>query len=236
MFSSCSDSTSTEPVVPDTGNLIVSSTPAGAQIIIDGTNSGFSTPHTFSDQDAGTYTVTLQLENYADTSMNAVVVKDQDINVNITLTPLYQSFNSIKIYETTGTTAAQPSGLDLSSGNAYGTSDAANRGNIDIYYYSSSDGSTYLVQSASLNSNMTRETYFKVASGTNLNDGTDSEVKGSSWTTSMGDREANYVFLYDADGHYSKLKITSFGGGNVGDPAWLELTWIYNKAKDNILF
>ena len=47
-------------------------------------------------------------------------------------------------------------------------------------------------------------------------------------------RDPNYVFLYDNDGHYSKLMISSRGGGTPGNPAWVELKWIYNKtASDN---
>jgi hypothetical protein len=51
----------------------------------------------------------------------------------------------------------------------------------------------------------------------------------------LDDRESNYVFLYDQDGHYSKIKIVSFGGtGTLGDPAWVKVQWYYNNtALDN---
>ncbi|MBI1933046.1 MAG: PEGA domain-containing protein [Ignavibacteriales bacterium] len=230
-FISCSDNT-TDPV-EEKGNLIVNSTPAGAKIFLDGTDSGFLTPYTFSGKAAGTYTVTLKLDTYADTTINAQVVNNQDATLNVNLKPTYTKYESIKIYETTGTNSSQPSGLILSTGTAISSSNAG----IDIYYYSSSDGSTYLVQSANANNSAKRATYFKISSATNLNDGTDSPAKDATWTNSMSDREANYVFLYDADGHYSKLKISNYGGGSgVGDPAWVELTWIFNKAVDNKLF
>lgn len=234
---SCDDTT-TDPILPDTGNIVVNSTPQGAQIWLDDVNTNQVTPHTFADKDVAVYKVTLKLENYADTTLFVDVVKDQDATINPTLKPLYQNFSTpVRIWETTGTTAAQPSGLDLSTGSAYGTSDVANRGNIDIYYFSSSDGTTFLVQSSHLNANMTRETFFKIGTASNLSDGVDSPAKDATWATAMTDREANYVFLYDADGNYSKLKIANFGGGTgPGDPAWVELIWIYNKAKDNRLF
>ncbi|MCJ7553075.1 MAG: hypothetical protein MUO34_04250, partial [Ignavibacteriaceae bacterium] len=50
------------------------------------------------------------------------------------------------------------------------------------------------------------------------------------WTDNIGDREANYVFLYDHDGNYSKLKIVNFGGGTPNNPAWVEVQWYYNKT------
>ena len=124
----------------------------------------------------------------------------------------------------------------MSSGKAYGISDANNNGKIDIYYYSDSKGNTYIVRSAAFSSKMNRETWFKVGNGTDLNDGENSFVQFSSWAKSMSDRETKYVFLYDADGHYSKLKIVNFGGGTSGNPAWIEVEWIYNKVKDDVSF
>ena len=50
------------------------------------------------------------------------------------------------------------------------------------------------------------------------------------WTNNIGDRENNYVFLYDHDGNYSKLKIVNWGGGVIGEPAWVEVQWIYNNT------
>jgi hypothetical protein len=52
----------------------------------------------------------------------------------------------------------------------------------------------------------------------------------------MGDRETNYVFLYDNDLHYSKLKITGFGGGAPGDPAWIQVQFTYNEQASSRVF
>jgi hypothetical protein len=142
------------------------------------------------------------------------------LNINNTL------YGPVRIWETTGTNASQPSGLDLSSGIAYGVS-SANNGLVDIYY--SSNG--YLVQSADLYPGLVRVTKFFVGSGSNLFDGVDSPDKNSgTWTNNMGDRESNYVFLYDHDGHYSKIKIVTWGGGVPGEPAWVEVQWYYNET------
>lgn len=65
-----------------------------------------------------------------------------------------------------------------------------------------------------------------------LNDEVDSPVYPlSGWTDYMSDRESNYVFLYDEDGHYSKLIITDYHtGSGFGDPSWIEVQWIYNNT------
>ncbi|HSL87671.1 MAG TPA: hypothetical protein VK870_00025, partial [Ignavibacteriaceae bacterium] len=66
---------------------------------------------------------------------------------------------------------------------------------------------------------------------TNLFDGQDSPLRNSgTWTNNIHDRESNYVFLYDHDGHYSKLKIVNFGGGVPGEPAWVEVQWYFNTV------
>ena len=136
-------------------------------------------------------------------------------------------YGPVKIYETAGTTPNEPSGLDLSSGMAYGVS-SGQSDLVDIYY--SSNG--YLVQSADLYPGLIRVTKFYVGSSDNLFDGVDSPDKNSgSWTNNMGDREANYVFLYDHDGHYSKIKIVNWGGGVPGEPAWVEVQWHYNETQ-----
>ncbi len=111
-------------------------------------------------------------------------------------------------------------------------------GKLIIYYFSKSDGTVFLVQSAHLNANMTRNTSFKVSSaGTNLTDGVDSGTKDASWSSAMSDLEDKYVFLYDEDKHYSKLKIVNRHlGAGPGDPSWVEVQWIYNKAVDNVKF
>ena len=239
LISSCDNSTS-NPTAPTTqGSIIVESTPTGAQIYL-GNNSSSSgiTNDTLKNIDFGSYTITLKLDGYRDTSASTSISSDvptAKIHLNLTSTESITTFSNVKIYETAGTSADQPSGLDLSSGNAYGVS-SADKGKVDIYYTSNG----YLVQSADLNTTqgLTRETLFHIGDGTNLNDGVPS-TNSSFWNVvkSMKDTETNYVFLYDNDSHYSKLKITNRGGGSgPGDPAWVELTWIYNNIATDKRF
>jgi hypothetical protein len=240
VFMSCDDDT-TDPIIDEEGNIFVTSVPAGAEIWLNNTNTGKVTPDTLTGVVVGTHQITLSLNDYRDTTVAVNVNANQTTTATVTLTPsiALTPFGPRRIYETAGTTAAQPSGLDLSSGNAYGIS-STNNVDVDIYYSTDGTGGTgYLVQSADLSSTagMTRVTKFRVGLGTNLNDGADSfEHTVGSWTNNMSDRETNYVFLYDNDGHYSKLKIVDFGGGTPGNPAWVEVQWWYNATAADVRF
>ena len=240
IFLASCDNSSNNPTAPtiDSGSIIVGSDPAGAQIFLDNSSTGKVTNDTLKNVSFGSHTITLKLDGYRDTTVSASISSDiPTANKFVTLnsTESITPFGPVKIYETLGTTVDQPSGLDLSSGNAYGVS-GADKGKVDIYYTSNG----FLVQSADLNTTqgLIRETLFHVGNGTDLNDGV-SATNSSFWSVvkSMSDRESNYVFLYDDDSHYSKLKITGFGGGTgPGDPAWVKVTWIYNNTAIDTRF
>jgi hypothetical protein len=68
--------------------LSVSSTPAGAVIIIDGTDSGKLTPSQFALSTSGAHTVTLRRAGYLDGTSNVNVELGQTATVNLTLTHL----------------------------------------------------------------------------------------------------------------------------------------------------
>lgn len=236
---SCEDSTTGPDNTPTTGNLSIQSTPTGAQIwYVKGTtgtptNSGKTTPDTLKNLDAAQYTILLKLDGYRDTTYVVTITAGQTLANSITLKRAALTFGPVRIWETAGTDTTQPSGLDLSTGNAYGIGSASsNRDKVDIYY--SSNG--FVVRSANAASGLTRVTSFFVGSGSNLNDGVGSPLATSSWASQMGDRETNYVFLFDHDSHYSKLKITNWGGGTPGNPAWVEVTYIYNEQANSRVF
>jgi len=229
VVSSCSDD---DPITPSAmeGNLYITSNPAGAQIWIDGVNTSQTTPDTVLDIDEGVHNVTLKLTEYKDTTFSISITADQTSIVGpIALTSDINTtlYGPVRIYETAGTSASQPSGLDLSTGLAHGVS-SPEANLVDIYY--SSTG--FLVQSADLYGTLIRETDFFVGTSANLFDGVDSPERSTgTWTTGIGDREANYVFLYDHDGNYSKLKIVNWGGGVPGEPAWVDVQWYYNNTQ-----
>lgn len=239
LIPACDDSSPTDPITTSKGSVLLVSVPAGAQIWLTGSNTGKVTPDSLSNLTIADYTVTLKLAGYYDTTFTVRPTANQLVTRTVVLrsTEDYVSFGPVRIWETTGTTSSQPSGLDLSTGSAYGIS-GADKGKVDIYYSTDGTGGQgYLVQSADLSTQMTRITKFRVGAASNLNDGADSPLSTSgTWINHMGDRETNYVFLYDADGHYSKAKITSFGGGTPGNPAWVELQWWYNSSADDVRF
>ncbi len=217
------------------GSIYLSSNPAGAQIWLDGVNTSQTTPDTVKDVAEAVHNVTLKLQDYNDTTFSISVTGGQtSVVTNILLVSniVTTLFGPVRIYETVGTSASEPSGLDLSSGKAWGvSSDSSSL--VDIYYSSSG----FLVQSADLYPNLIRVTDFFVGSGTNLFDNVDSPLKNTgTWTDNIGDRESNYVFLYDHDGHYSKLKIVNWGGGVPGEPAWVEVQWYYNNTALDVRF
>jgi hypothetical protein len=230
-IASCEDST-TDPGGTTTGILVVQSTPAGALIWVDGTNTGKVTPDSIKNLSAGNHALTLKFDGYKDTIQASVsITAGQTTTRSITLTRASLTFGPVRLWETTGTTAAQPSGLDLSTGLAYGIS-SVDKDKVDIFY--SSTG--FVVRSADGVSQMTRVTSFFVGSGTDLNDGFDSPSNTVTWLTQIGDHTLNYVFLYDNDLHYSKMKITSWGGGTPGSPAWVEVQLIYNEQANSRVF
>lgn len=233
IINSCSD----DPVSPSLpeGNLLITSIPSGAQIWIDGVNTTQTTNDTVFDIEEGVHNVTLKRNEYVDNTFSVSIIADETSIVGpIVLESDIQTtlFGPVRIYESYGTPASSPSGIDLSTGNAWGISSDSS-GVVDIYYYSNSSGTSYLVRSADL-SGLTRETDFLVGSGTNLLDGTDSPLRNTeTWTKDIDRSEDNYVFLYDDDDHYSKFLIVNRGGGS-GSPAYVDVQWYYNKeVQDN---
>jgi len=220
------------------GNLYITSIPAGAEIWIDGVNTSQTTPDTVFNIDEGVRDITLKQDEYKDTTFSVSIIAEETSIVGpVVLTSDIQAtlYGPKRIWESYGTPASLPSGIDLSSGNAWGVSSDSS-GVVDIYYFSNSSGSSYLIQSADL-AGLTRETDFLVGTGTNLLDGDDSPLRnaGGNWISNIDESENNYVFLYDHDAHYSKFLIVNRGGGSgPGDPAWVDVQWYYNKVvQDN---
>jgi hypothetical protein len=224
-----------DPITPTpTGGIYLTSIPAGAAIWIDGSNTFNLTPDTTVNVNEGVRSITLKLQDYNDTTFTISITGGQtSVVTNIVLvtdisTTLY---NPVRIYETYGTSTSDPSGLDLSSGMAYAVS-SPEANLVDIYFYSDAAGFSYLIQSADLYPGLIRRTDFFVSSNTNLFDEVDSPLRTTAWTNNINDTENHYVFLYDHDGHYSKMKIVNRGGGGgPGDPSWVDIQWYYNNIQ-----
>lgn len=233
VISSCNKTD--DPVTSATkGSIFVTSNPAGAEIWLNGTNTFQTTPDTIKNLDEGTYNVTLKLTDFNDTTFTVSVTAGQTSNLtNVALVSNISTtlFGPKKIYETAGTTAQQPSGLDLSSGNPWGVSSDSSA-LIDIYYSTDGTGGQgYLIQSADLYAGLIRQTIFSLGNSENLFDEVDSPDRNEgTWINNMSNMDSNYVFLYDHDGHYSKLKIVNRGGGVAGEPFWVQVQWYYNNT------
>lgn len=237
VITSCDSSD--DPITPTpTGSIYLSSIPAGAEIWLDGSNTTKVTPDTIHNVSQGVHTITLSLEDYNDSTFDISVTGGElSIVTNVMLVSNISTslYGPVRIYESFGTSAQQPSGLDLSSGNAWGISSDSS-GVVDIYFFSNQAGSLYLIQSADL-AGLIRETDFKVGASTNLFDEVDSPLRDNTWVTSIDEAENNYVFLYDHDAHYSKLRIVNRGGGTgIGDPAWVDVQWYYNNTLQDPRF
>ena len=236
LFVSCSDDdTVVDP--PAYGTLSVISVPDGARIYIDGEDSGFLTDYTFTQMETGVHDVRLELEGYVDTTMTVTVDENLTSTVTAQLVPVFNTteYGPKRIYETLGTSTDQPSGIDLSSGNAFGIS-GDDKDSVDIYF---STELGYLVSSAAEHPNMTRATFFYEGDSQDLYNGEDSPIVNTpvNWEDNMPEDAANYYFLFDQDGHYSKIKIVGSGGGQgPGDPRWLEVEWIYNESMGDERF
>ncbi len=235
LIASCSDNSTNPTPVTETGSIFINSSPTQAAIFVDGTNTNKTTPDSVTGLSTGDHSVKLTLAGYYDTTFTVTVQANLQTTKQITLVTTLNTttFGPKRIYESADPSASDPSGLDLSTGNtiAISTTDSVN---ADIYYTSNG----YLVQSANLSGHINRKTFFNIASGLNLNDGIDSPIypTGGTWNTGIADTVTRYVYLYDSDSHYSKIKITDMGGGSGTNPAWVEITWIYNNTATDTRF
>ena len=70
-----------------TGSIQVNSSPTGAQVFLDGSNTGETTNCTLTDVSSGSHTVNLVMEGYEDEQMSVSVTAGQTATVSSTLTP-----------------------------------------------------------------------------------------------------------------------------------------------------
>jgi sugar lactone lactonase YvrE len=82
---SCSSSTSPTPPSPTTGSIQVNSTPTGAKVYLDGTDTGRTTNTTLANVSAGNHTVKLVKDGYVDHTGSVSVTAGQAATVNATL-------------------------------------------------------------------------------------------------------------------------------------------------------
>ncbi|HTY15447.1 MAG TPA: PEGA domain-containing protein, partial [Methanoregulaceae archaeon] len=80
--------TPVKPPVPTTGSINVNSNPTGAEIFLDGMDTGVQTVSVLSEIQPGSHSVLLNLTGYKNGTAQVTVVKGQTAQVYISLTPL----------------------------------------------------------------------------------------------------------------------------------------------------
>ena len=92
---------------PVTGSVSVSSTPTGARIYLDGTDTGYITPRTLAGVPAGSHTVSCSMTGYTDTSQTVTVIAGRTSTVRLTLTRQAPVTGSVSVSSTpTGATVS----------------------------------------------------------------------------------------------------------------------------------
>ncbi len=211
------------------GGVTISSEPKFASIFIDGLDKESSTPDEFSLEE-GEHKITLKLDEFFDTT-EVVNIK------NSVTTPIHIKLRSKNIvafegviWDSTSTDPNRPGGLDLSTGenvffkNKFGK-------NADLYYAAKNN----IIASPGKLSYDNKNTLIKEGSGSNIKDRIDGPFEqDDTWSDSTYTNISNYLFLYDANGHYSKLKIV--GTITQGNLKGIKVKWLYNKKPYDNFF
>jgi hypothetical protein len=205
------------------GVLQIKSEPEQAQIWIDGDNSKSTTPNSFSLAD-GRYSITLKYDEYKDSTFAVNIVNAQDTIVSVNLQPTFVSKYSGILWDTTNAADNQPSGIQLSTGRLLTIKPGTGQSKLVDVFFTPDGFGGFIIRTASGVNGMTRLTRFKVSKSKNINDGVNSPTEDATWRDNYLASDKNYVFLYDSDGHYSKLQIIR----RFENPARVEIKWIYN--------
>lgn len=238
-FSACDTTTDPDPVAT-TGNVVVVSTPTGAQIWTGTTNTGKTTPDTLKNLSGTTVSVTLKLDGYKDTTFTVPVTLGKTTtssNITMTAKPLTVStFTDIQLYERADPDGSHFSGLILASG----TKVLSSSNTADVYFDVDSLKSSHLRPPSSTPYRYT-DFYNGTAPNSDLNDGADSPTYSSSsanWSYGKKESQTYYSFLYTNDLYYAKLKITATGGATgPSDPyKWIKVTYKYNETQKDTRF
>jgi hypothetical protein len=219
------------------GSIVIASNPSGAQIFQGNFFTNKTTPDSITNLNPGYVNFTLKLFNYKDTTFSAFLEpgKTKYYNINLTFNTelaIYGNKEPVLIWELYNSPPTVPNGLILSTGRAV----SINNDSLDVFYYSKSTG-PFELRSADLNGELSRHTYFRMGSSENIDDHIPAPEKDSSWTRKIdfafsngSTIESHYFFMYDQNGHYSKVKIYIGGGRSTGDKSdYAAFTWYYNR-------
>ncbi|HPI37829.1 MAG TPA: PEGA domain-containing protein [Ignavibacteriaceae bacterium] len=234
LITSCDEeTTSPETSGTNKGSIFVSSTPTGAQIWVNGSNTGKITPDTVKNLDSGFVNITLKLTNYKDTTFSREILPNFTSSVFIQMSqpPIYEvSYSNIQLYEQASSSF---SGLNLATGARVNSSAADADIFLETVELKSQDQRTPSVSNP-------RVTYFNNSpASTNLLDGVASSIFSSAtWGKSKSRSATTYSFLYTKDGNYVKLKCVNYGGATgPSDPdRWVVVSYKYNQTVGDTRF
>lgn len=221
--------------LPFATTLFIVTTPWEAKIAVNGVATGKSTPDSLNGLAPGTYNISLSVDRYFDTTFSVTITEGCHLNkfVSLKYDLQIQKFMDTRIWEVVDSNDSKNLGLDLSTGITYNVN-GPDKDKVDIYY--NKDG--YIVSNngpaVSINN-----TWFKPGITELLNDGVAAPLYNEvTWVKKMSEKESSYVFLYDKDGHYSKIKIIRYGWESPGltGRAWIDFQWIYNKRANDVNF
>jgi hypothetical protein len=218
-----------------TGGILLQSTPAGASIFVNNSNTNKTTPDSVTGLTAGNHSVTLRLTGYEDTTFTVQVTAGRlTSHPHVNLTPLADLavYQPIRIYERA---SENLSGIDLSTGTRLGSGSAE----TDIYY-EGLVGNSRVIRSQHLRNPAPvslRTTRFYSTNSSNITDGVNApnyQNTTASWVFEKFD-DGNYSFIYDQDNHYSKLLVIDSGQDGQFD-RWVEVNIIYNRTQNDPRF
>ncbi|MBI2420039.1 MAG: PEGA domain-containing protein, partial [Ignavibacteriales bacterium] len=218
------------PAVYRTG-IVIKSNPAGAQVSCNNRLLGI-TPLTI-DTITSSMALLFNMRSPMDSTVFRYTYYPQFGMID-TISHVFAAPNWVTIF-TSDTVwefnAPGKNGVFLKLGKVFSAS-STKKDSVDLFYRSN----TFDLTSAAELAALSRTTKFKVATESNLFDGADSPAQDATWVKSFLYSVTNYVYVFDADSHYSKLVISQKGGGTTGKPAWVILKWMYNTRVNDLNF
>ncbi|MCP5062567.1 MAG: hypothetical protein GY936_08900, partial [Ignavibacteriae bacterium] len=179
------------------------------------------------------YLVTLRYDNYRDTTFQTEILNARDVELEVNLKPFFITVYSGKVlYDTTNSANNEPSGLSLETGNLLSVDPSSSQSKLVDLFFAPSGFGGYEIKIPNGTNGMFRHTVFKVSKSNDINDGENSPLEDPTWRSSFPADTDNYVFAYDSDGHFSKIKVVRV----LENPARVELEWIYNDNPFDTAF
>jgi PEGA domain. len=242
-ISACQSLPNPVDYVVSKGGIAVASNPPGAKIWVDGVYTGKVTPDSIISIELKNYNVKLTCFGYTDTAFTVSVIlgNAKQSNVDLTTHKTLNFFTNTVLYQTDLTEEKQPGGIILSTG-ASALITGPEKAKVDFFYLK--DASVFISPDTidhqpdrDPSSPGHRTTYFFWTQNTNLTDSlAPPPLNSPYWINFVPDTLKGYFYAYDADKHYSKLKISSSSKSVTGDTAWVKLTGYYNITAENDVF